>query len=218
MRSRRFATIVLSSLLAATLCQVRARESRANDLERGQELFGLCSQCHGADGSGNQLFLAPAISGLQEWYVAAQLEHFRSGARGTHPGDVGGLRMHPMSRSLKTEGDVAAVAAYVATLPNSPPEPVLEGGDSERGSQLYATCGACHGPKGEGNKMVNSPGLRDASDWYLLSTLEKYKAGVRGGNPQNINAVMMRGMATQLVDEQAMKDVIAYIMTLRDQQ
>ena len=59
-----------------------------------------------------------------------------------------------------------------------------------------------------------APRLRGASDWYLLSSLQKYKAGVRGGNPQNANAVLMRGMATQLADEQAMKDVIAHIETL----
>ena len=64
---------------------------------------------------------------------------------------------------------------------------------------------------------MNSPRLDGASDWYLLSSLEKYKAGIRGGNPQNPNAVLMRGMAAQLPDEQAMKDVIAYIMTLDGQ-
>ncbi len=190
----------------------------AADLERGKELFDLCAQCHGPDGSGNQLVLAPPIAGLQEWYIAGQLERFKSGVRGTHPSDVGGLRMHPMSVSLKNGEEIADVAAYAATLPARPSEPVLAGGDPAREEKLYVTCGACHGPKADGNPIVNSPSLRNSGDWYLLSALEKYKAGIRGGNPMNINAVLMRGMATQLIDVQAMKDVISYIMTLRNSQ
>ena len=52
------------------------------------------------------------------------------------------------------------------------------------------------------------------SDWYLVSTLEKYKSGIRGGNPANTNAVLMRGMSNVLPNDQAIKDVVAYISTL----
>jgi cytochrome c oxidase subunit 2 len=188
--------------------------ARAGDLERGRKLFDLCTQCHGADGGGDPLSLAPAIAGMGEWYVASQLEKFRSGLRGTHPDDLGGLRMHPMSRWLATDQDVSAVAAYVASLPTVRPDAVLEGGDAGRGAQLYVTCAACHGQDGSGNQALNAPRLTGTSDWYLLTTLQKYKVGVLGGNPLNTNSVLMRGMAAQLVDEQAMRDVIAYISSL----
>ena len=187
--------------------------ARADD-DRGAALFGLCTQCHGSIGQGNELALAPAIAGLSEWYVLGQLQNFRSATRGTHPADVGGLRMHPMSRSIRSDADVEALAAFVANLPTAEPERTISGGDAARGAELYTTCGACHGADGEGNPVTNSPRLTGASDWYLLSSLQKYKAGIRGGNPQNANAVMMRGMAAQLVDDQAMKDVIAYIESL----
>ena len=49
---------------------------------------------------------------------------------------------------------------------------------------------------------------------YLEKELQKFKDGVRGGDPQDIYAVMMRPMAIALADEQAMKDVVAYIETL----
>ncbi len=211
------ARALVFSFLFLLLSASTSGPAGAADLEQGAELFDLCAQCHGPTGGGNQLFLAPSISGLEEWYIEAQLQRFKSGARGTHPADVGGLRMHPMSLSLKSDEQIGSVAAYVASLPAGRPEAVLTGGDPARGATLYVTCAACH-PQGEGNRTINSPSLLRSSDWYLLSSLEKYKSGVRGGNPQNVNAVMMRGMAIQLVDEQAMKDVVAYIMTLRDTQ
>ena len=191
----------------------------AQDLARGEQLFGLCRQCHGEAGEGSQLALAPAIAGLSDWYVNAQLASFRSGARGTHPDDVGGLRMHPMSLSLANDDDVQAVAAYVASLPPTRPQPVVEGGDAARGAMTYQQiCVACHGLDGAGNQALGSPSLRFTSDWYLASSIEKFKTGVRTGSPQNPNGVIMRGMAAQLTDEQAIKDVVAYIVSLRDVQ
>ena len=58
---------------------------------------------------------------------------------------------------------------------------------------------------------MGSPPIAGQADWYLLSSLKKLKAGTRGSYP---NAVVMRGMAGTLADEQAMKDVIAYVMSL----
>lgn len=203
-------------LVIATISASAA--AAAGNLARGEVLFGLCSQCHGTAGGGSELALAPAIAGMGEWYVLAQLENFRSGVRGTHPDDVGGLRMYPMSQMLKKEKDVLDVAAYVASLPATRPAPLLDGGDPSQGAERYVLCATCHGPDGAGNQTLNAPPLRESSDWYLLSSLEKFKAGVRGSNPLYANAIIMRGMATQIPDEQAMKDVIAYIMTLRDAQ
>jgi cytochrome c oxidase subunit 2 len=75
-------------------------------------------------------------------------------------------------------------------------------------------CQACHGPDGKGLQALNAPPLTQESDWYLLSSLQKYKAGIRGNDPRNANATIMRGMAATLTDEQAMKDVIAHIRSL----
>lgn len=203
----------LAAVLAATVL-LGSAVAVADDQSRGHELYQLCTQCHGSEGQGNQLFLAPAIAGLQEWYVKAQLENFRGGLRGLHPEDVGGLRMYPMSRSLREDADLAAVAAYVASMPVVQPEPVLEGGDPAKGAALYQVCTQCHGPDAAGNEALRAPSLQGANDWYLLSSLQKFKAGIRGGNPQNTNAVLMRGMSMTLTDEQAMKDVIAHIESL----
>lgn len=202
--------LVFALLLFAGV--VTALSPAAAQDARGAELFGLCKQCHGAQGEGNQQALAPAIAGLDSWYVEAQLGYFRNGGRGDHPQDIPGLHMRPMSRTLRSDEDVKLVAAYVASLPRVRPTPV-EGGDAQRGSGLYTVCAQCHGAAGEGNQALNAPPLRNMSDWYLVSALERYKAGIRGGNPKNPNGIMMRGMSMSLADEQAIKDVVAYITT-----
>ena len=208
----RHGVFTLAALLI--LCGV-ARGAAAEDSARGAMLFGNCKQCHGAEGHGDKLALAPAIAGLQAWYVEAQLHLFRTGARGDNPQDIPGLRMRPMSRTLHSDEDVALVAAFVASLPPAKDASPVEGGDAQRGSATYqALCAQCHGPDGAGNQAMNAPPLRGQSHWYLVSALERYKAGIRGTDPQNPNGPLMRGMAMALADDQAINDVVAYIGTL----
>ena len=188
----------------------------AQDAERGRELFQLCASCHGGQGEGNALFLAPAIGGMPLWYLEGQLVKFREGGRGTHFDDLQGMRMRPMALSLRSEhgDDLKDVAAYVASLPSEKPAATLLGGDAARGATHYAVCQACHGAAGEGVQATNGPPLANQSDWYLLSSIQRFKSGVRGSNPADANGAVMRGVAAILVDEQAMKDVIAHITSL----
>lgn len=188
----------------------------AQDLDRGEALFALCTQCHGENGQGNSVFLAPDIAGMPTWYAEKQLHKFRDGIRGTHFDDIAGMRMRPMALSLRTDEDVKAVAAYVATLPPVDPDSELHGGDPAKGEQYYATCAACHGQKGEGNEQMSAPPLAASSDWYMKTQLSNFKAGVRGANPNDAMGAQMRGMSFTLPDDQAILDVIAYIETVQD--
>lgn len=182
--------------------------------ERGHTLYATCAPCHGESGEGNFEFGAPSIAGLDAWYVETQLEHFRSGARGSHPSDVAGLRMRPMSQALRSTSDVRSVAAYVESLPTHAPESQLSGGNAERGRELFTACAECHGANGAGNRERNAPRLSHASDWYLFAQLAKFKDGIRGADPRDATGATMRPMATTLADQQAMRDVVAYIATL----
>jgi cytochrome c553 len=190
--------------------------AQAQNAERGQELFQLCATCHGTQGEGNEMYLAPAIGGMPLWYLEGQLSKFREGGRGTHFDDIQGMRMRPMALSLRSEhgDDLKDVAAYVAALPIVKPAPTLSGGDATRGATHYLVCQACHGAAGEGVQATNGPPLANQSDWYLLSSLQRFKSGVRGSNPADANGAVMRGMAAILQDEQAMKDVIAHVTSL----
>ena len=83
-----------------------------------------------------------------------------------------------------------------------------------------AACGVCHTDLhylDHGTPTFKSPPLIHSADWYLLNQLQKFKARIRGWKPEDANGQVMVGMAQTLADEQAMKDVIAHIMTLRSE-
>ncbi len=201
----------------ALLALAAAAPARAGDDARGRELFTFCKQCHGEDGGGNPLSLAPSIAGLPAYYVKRQLTNFHAGIRGTNFDDISGMRMRPMALWLETDENIDAVTAYVSALPPVKPAPTLQGGNAAAGAALYTTCAACHGPEGKGNEGMGSPPLDHQSDWYLLTQLQHFKAGIRGSNPKDTQGSLMRPMMNLLANEQAMKDVIAYIMTLPNQ-
>ena len=183
-------------------------------LARGEQLYDTCVPCHGPNGEGDQNLAAPSIAGLEQWYIEEQLTKFQSGLRGWHPDDPDGHRMRPMARSLREEGDVQSVAEYVANLPGNPPEYVLTGGDPSKGEETWVTCTACHGPDARGIKDLHAPNLTDKHDWYLFSQLQKFKGGQRGAKPEDPWGLTMAAISTSLPDEQAMKDVLAYVRSL----
>ena len=206
----------LASLLILAATSLATGQALAEDNDRGRQLYALCSSCHGDNGEGARSYYAPAIAGLDEWYVLDQLKKFRSGWRATHFDDLTGMRMRPMALTLRTDEDVAAVAKYVASMPATNPEPQVEGGNPENGKALYVTCVQCHGPKGLGVRETFGPPLVGGSDWYLLDQLKKFRQGIRGYNPADVNGIMMRTQTFGLADEQAMKDVLAYVRTLSE--
>jgi cytochrome c553 len=205
--------VSLLQLLIVGLILTAAQPGWAST-ERGQALFQLCAACHGNQGEGRLDLGAPALAGLPEWYVAAQLQKFRHGVRGSHLQDTAGMRMRPMARSLPTERDVQAVAQYVATLPLQTPPQTLTG-DLASGAQQFQLCLACHGSDGRGNQPLGAPPLTVSNDWYLLRQLQNLKQKIRGADaPRDATGAMMQPIASTL-SEQAMQDVITYIQTLR---
>jgi cytochrome c oxidase subunit II len=208
--TKRFGLAVALSILAAAA----TTRAGAQDVANGERLYQLCTQCHGEAGAGNPQALAPSIAGLPTWYVENQLRGFRAGYRGTHYDDVSGMRMRPMAISLAGDAELKDVAAYVGSLPRYNAPATLSGGDAARGQTLYGPCIACHGPEALGNPQLNAPPLAGVSDWYALTQLNHFKAGIRGTNQADAYGQLMRPMSMTLVDEQAMRDVIAYITTL----
>lgn len=198
----------------ALLGSMLATSAGAQDVERGAELYSLCARCHGVEGGGNPIALAPSIAGQDRWYVEKQLHNFKAGVRAMHFDDIGGMRMRPMAKWLKTDSDVSSVSLYVASLPVVRPDPLLVGGDPVRGGALYATCAGCHGANGEGVEAVGGPSLSHTSDWYQLKQIQNYQQGIRGSDPRDVGGAAMRGMSMLLSDEQAIKDVLAHIATL----
>jgi cytochrome c oxidase subunit 2 len=181
---------------------------------RGKEVFQTCVPCHSTDGSGNASVGAPNIAGMKEWYVEEELVKFRSGIRGMQFTDMEGMRMRPMALSLYSEDDVKAVAHYVESMPPVRHAATLPG-DPKAGEAIFATCAACHGDNGAGNEDLKAPRIAGLDDWYLATELRKYRNSVRGASPKDAEGRLMRPMARGLADEDAIRNVVAYIGTLK---
>lgn len=208
---RALAVVVLAALGAgSSACTVAGAPTAP-----AAETWHLCMQCHGENGLGNQAVNAPSIAGLPQWYVEAQLTKFKAGVRGTHFDDLTGMQMRPMAMSLATEDEIKTIAGYVAQLAPKKPIPVLSGGDPAKGKTLYALCTACHQADGAGNEALKAPPLTHANDWYIASSLKRYRAGIRGSNPLDVSGAGMRPMAQTLTNDQAVLDVVAYIVSLQ---
>lgn len=71
-------------------------------------------------------------------------------------------------------------------------------------------CTTCHGTDGRGNEGVQAPRLAGMEDWYLRRQLEKFRAGLRGTHPQDIEGIAMRPMATKLSDA-SIDDIVEWV-------
>jgi cytochrome c oxidase subunit 2 len=151
---------------------------------------------------------------MSTWYIEQELGKFESGARGMNFEDAEGMHMQPMALSLVSDDDVKAVSRYAAGLPRPKLVSPLDG-DAKAGEALYATCMPCHGANGEGNEGLKSPPVAGVEDWYLATELRKFKTGVRGTNPEDQEGALMHNMAATLADEKAIRDVVAYMGTLK---
>jgi cytochrome c553 len=53
---------------------------------------------------------------MSDWYLVRQLQYFKTGPRGTHPGDEYGFQMTSMVTALKDDQAINDVVAYINTL------------------------------------------------------------------------------------------------------
>jgi len=195
----------------ATLSLSGCDQAPAGGTASGPELYELCTQCHGPNGLGNHHANTPAIAGLPAWYVEAQLIKFRSGQRGAHPDDITGMQMRPIARTLTSDVDVKTIAGFVSKMPRFRPEPRILDANPARGSALYKPCAACHGANGEGNEGTKAPPLQAQSDFYIATQLMHFRKGARGTHPEDATGGMMRPQATMLPDDEAARDIAAFI-------
>ena len=202
--------LVLISAFGLSGCRLGAADAAS----RGRELFETCVPCHGQAGEGNPEIGAPNIGGMQAWYIETELRKFRAGARGMQFNDTEGMRMRPMALSLMTDENLETVARYVASLPSTRETPALQG-DPKAGEELFGLCASCHGPTGEGQDVAKAPRLAGVDDWYLATQLRKFRSGVRGADSKDPEGRLMRPMARGLPDENAIRNVVAYIETLK---
>ena len=100
----------------ATLPDNQLQATIDGDAENGKDIYTVCAYCHGADGMGKQALNAPRLAGSSDWYMARQLDNFKTGVRGAHPKDYYGFQMALMGITLRDEQAINDVIAYINTL------------------------------------------------------------------------------------------------------
>ena len=204
----------LKAALAFIVLASTALSAAAQDAEAGKAHYATCVACHGDQAQGNQALNAPRLNHLEPVYIAAQLDKFRSGIRGGADASATAKQMAPMAQVLPGDQAVQDVAAYIATLQSEASAATIEGDVALGGDYYNQFCGACHGAGAVGNLSLNSPRLAGGDDWYLEAQLLAFRSGERGSNPKDTTGKQMRAMAVILPNEQAVKDVVAYLHSL----
>ena len=189
--------------------------SAAGDPAKGKAAYAVCAACHGANGMGNKALNAPGIAGQEPWYLERQLKNFKGGIRGADPKDTYGMQMRPMALTLANAQAVSDMAAFLSSMPVSKSSESTVKGDTSAGKASYMICQTCHGPKGGGNRALNSPNLTGLQDWYIVRQLKNFKAGIRGTKSGDLFGMQMRPMAMTLANDSAINNVTAYIATLK---
>jgi len=182
----------------------------AGNTESGKALFGTCVACHGENGEGSALLLAPGVAGQSASYLVRQLWDFKKGVRGKVPGDAGGAKMVPMAETLVDGEAIADVAAYIASMPSVQHATTVEG-DVTHGQKQYASkCGACHGGAGWGNEALHTPRLTVIGDWYLVRQVLNFQESMRGAHEDSAFGQQMAMMA-KTVSEEELNDIAAFL-------
>ncbi len=208
----RLLTSMMFCLLGLSIAAPMA--AAEGDAAAGQVMFGVCLACHGPTGGGNEAIGSPRIAGQNPWYIKRQIANFKAGIRGVKPEDTFGIQMRPLALTLADDQAVENIIAYLETLTPEILPKTIEG-DVEKGKELYVVCAACHGDDGKGIEVLSAPRIAGEPDWYLLRQTMNFSKGIRGSHPDDIFGRQMAVINDlMLKDEQAVKDVIAYINTL----
>ena len=153
-----------------------------------------CSTCHGSQLQGNPTLQAPALAGIERWYLQEQLQAYHARQRGAagFERDPAGKEMQTVARQLAAPAQRLRAERYVAQH-----------------------CASCHGETAQGNAALHAPALARLNDWYLASAWNKYLQGQRGATPGDSPwATGMAALARSLPAEFAINDVLTHLASL----
>ena len=108
----------LVALLTTELPPAQPAATVTGDASRGEDYYvNICSACHGGNGQGNDALGAPALTGLNDWYLKSSYQSYVGGVRGTHPNDFYGAQMARLAPALARGDDIDDVIAFITSLP-----------------------------------------------------------------------------------------------------
>jgi cytochrome c553 len=192
------------------------------DPGNARDILETCAACHGKNGEGGKDGTYPRLAGLDEAYIARQLNAFKSRARVNIPMDP-----YATERELP-ESDIRDIARLLSQieLPTEMPAPDADmsslerlraaqavfnvrrvDGDVERGAELYAEdCGDCHGPEGWGED--DAPPLAGQYTEYLRRQIDGFQSGERAN--EDMDDVF------DSLDDRDLDDIFAYLSSRDD--
>lgn len=101
----------------ASLGSKAAEATLEGNIKRGADYYSnLCGACHGPAAEGLEILQAPALAGVDDWYLKRQYLHFRDGLRGADEADKYGYQMAIMARHLTDEAVLTDVLSYIQSL------------------------------------------------------------------------------------------------------
>ena len=108
----------LAALITTELPPAQPATTITGDAARGEDYYvNICSACHSGNGHGNDALGAPALAGVNDWYLKSSYQSYLEGIRGSHPDDFYGAQMARLAPALAKGDDIEDVIAFIATLP-----------------------------------------------------------------------------------------------------
>ena len=108
----------LATLITTELPSAWPAATITGDASRGEDYYvNICSACHSGNGQGNDALGAPALAGLNDWYLQSSYQSYLTGIRGTHPDDFYGAQMARLAPALAKGEDIDDVIAFILNLP-----------------------------------------------------------------------------------------------------
>ena len=101
----------------SALPNINAEVYLRGDADKGKAYYGhLCGACHGPAGVGIKSLGAPALAGLDDWYMDSQLKKFQAGIRGGSGNDRYGAQMVFIMQRLQRDEGILDIIAYLRDL------------------------------------------------------------------------------------------------------
>lgn len=194
------------SLLAPKSAQAAA--TTGDDIALGKQLYiANCATCHGVNAEGRVDTGGPTLVG-----VGAAAVDFQMGT-GRMPLAGPNVQAPRMNDVRYTEEQIAAIAAYVASLSPGPAIPdeeaaSPEGGDVALGGEIFrVNCSMCHNYAGSGGALTRgkyAPSLSGVIPRHIYEAMET--------GPQNMPVFSDRNL-----DATDKRDIIAFLKTVESQ-
>jgi len=185
----------------------QASTTSAAQAEEGKKLFQAnCSSCHGLNAEGTPD--GPSLAG-----VGAAAVDFQVGT-GRMPMAAPGVQAPRTERIKFSDEEIAAMAAYVASLAPGPAVPDEEytsgeGGDVAKGGELFrVNCAMCHNFAGSGGALTRgkyAPPLRDIEGKHIYEAMATGPQSMPVFNDSNISP-------------ESKRDVIAFLHSIDKQE